>query len=67
MTMFQTLRRSMAPSQTLKLQCDICRHLASLPAAEAKRLFGPDATPADIRRRARCKVCAASGRARVWI
>ena len=67
MTMFQTLHRSMAPSQTLKVQCEVCRHLASLSAAEAKTTFGPDATPSDIRRRARCKVCGASGRVRVWI
>lgn len=65
--MFQNLHRSMTSSQMLKLQCDVCRHLASLTAVEAKQRFGPDATPADIRRRAKCKVCAASGRARVWI
>jgi len=65
--MFQNLHRSLAASQTLKIQCDVCDHFASLTAAEAKRVFGPDAKPADVRRRAKCKVCAASGRARVWI
>jgi hypothetical protein len=67
MTMFQNLHRSMRPSQTLKIQCEACDHLVTLAASEAKRLCGPDATPMDIRRRARCKACRAEGRARVWI
>lgn len=67
MTMFQTLHRSMAPSQTLKIQCEVCRHLANLAATDARTMFGPDATPADIRRPAKCKVCGASARVRVWI
>jgi len=67
MTMFQNLHRTMTPSQTLKIQCEVCDHLANLTAEAAKRLCGPDATPMDIRRRARCKVCRAAGRARVWI
>lgn len=65
--MFQNLHRSMAPGQTLKIQCEACRHLASLTAMEAKAACGPDATPMDIRRRAKCKACGAEGRVRVWI
>jgi len=57
----------MSPSQTLKIQCDGCRHLGRFTAAEARATFGPDATPMDIRRRATCRVCRAAGRARVWI
>lgn len=67
MTMFQNLHRSMPSAQTLKVQCGACRHLARLTAAEAKARFGPDATPADIRRRAKCRECGASGVAQAWI
>lgn len=67
MTMFQNLHRSMTPSQTLKLQCDVCHHLATFTAAAAKRTFGADATPMDIRRRATSQHRRAAGRARVWI
>lgn len=67
MTMFQNLHRSMASAQTLKLQCGGCRRLTALTAAEAKARFGSDATPADIRRRAKCRACGASGAAHVWI
>ena len=67
MTMFQNLHRSLAAGQTLKLQCDACEHRVTLSQGEAARLCGPDATPMEIRRRARCTVCGAEGRARVWI
>lgn len=67
MTMFQTLHRSMTPSQTLKVQCDVCRHLGTFTATEAKAAFGADATPMDIRWRATCRQCRASGRVRIWI
>ncbi|OHB26261.1 MAG: hypothetical protein A2790_20050 [Phenylobacterium sp. RIFCSPHIGHO2_01_FULL_69_31] len=67
MTMFQNLHRSMTASQTLKVQCDVCRHLGAFSAAEAKKVFGSDATPMEIRRRVTCKVCRAAGRARIWI
>jgi hypothetical protein len=66
-TMFQTLHRSLGAAQALKIECEACAHRVTLPAAAAKRLCGPDATPMDIRRRARCKACGADGRARVWI
>ncbi len=65
--MFQNLNRSLASDQTLKIQCDACDHLATLPAAKARTLCGSDATPMDIRRRARCIMCRTPGRARVWI
>lgn len=67
MTMFQTLHRSLAPDRTLKIQCAACGHRATLAQAEAVARCGPDATPMDIRRRARCQACGAEGRARAWI
>lgn len=65
--MFQNLHRSMAARQTLKIQCEVCDHLATLRAADAKVRCGPDATPMDIRRRAKCRICGAEGRVKVWI
>jgi DNA-directed RNA polymerase subunit RPC12/RpoP len=67
MTMFQNLHRSMAPSHTLKIQCDACDHRVTLTHSEAAARCGADATPMDIRRRAKCNVCGAEGRVRVWI
>lgn len=67
MTMFQTLHRSLAPDRTLKIQCEACGHRTTLTQPEAVARCGHDATPADIRRRAKCQVCGAEGRARVWI
>lgn len=67
MTMFQNLHRSLGSGQTLKIQCEACGHLATLSQAQAKAACGPDATPMDIRRRAKCKVCHVEGRVRVWI
>lgn len=67
MTMFQNLHRSLAADQTLKIQCDACDHLATLSAVDARSRCGADTTPMDIRRRARCLICQAAGRARVWI
>jgi hypothetical protein len=67
MTMFQNLHRSMASDQTLKIQCEACDHRATLAPADARVACGPDATPMDIRRRAKCRACGAEGRARVWI
>lgn len=65
--MFQNLHRSMTPAQTLKIRCDGCEHLATLTFREAVEACGPDATPMDIRRRARCRQCGAEGHAAVWI
>jgi hypothetical protein len=64
--MFQTLSRSMAPGETLKAECG-CGRQASWPQAQAMRVFGPDATPYDIRRRLRCLGCDRLDWARVWI
>jgi predicted RNA-binding Zn-ribbon protein involved in translation (DUF1610 family) len=65
--MFQTIRRTLRSDQTLKLQCEACDHRLALSAAQARAACGPDATPMDIRRRAKCRVCGAEGQARVWI
>lgn len=67
MTMFQNLHRSLTSGETLKITCEACGHGATLDVAAAKARFGPDATPADIRRRASCTPCGARGGARVWI
>lgn len=67
MQMFQTIARTMKPRETLKIQCDACGHRVSLSYAAAAAACGPDSTPADVRRRARCKVCGVEGRVRVWI
>lgn len=67
MTMFQNLHRSLAPSQTLKLRCECCDHHATLSYDQAVARCGPDATPMDIRQRAKCKACGTEGRVRVWI
>jgi hypothetical protein len=65
--MFQSLHRSMTPARTLKIQCDACDHRVTLSYREAVDACGPDATPMDIRRRARCTLCRAVGRVLVWI
>lgn len=67
MQMFQTIARTMRPSESLKIQCDVCEHRVSLTYAQAVAACGSDATPPDVRRRARCRVCGAEGRVRVWI
>ena len=64
--MFQTLFRSMAPGETLKVECG-CGRSASGPQTQAMKVFGPDATPYDIRRRLRCLDCDRRDWARVWI
>lgn len=67
MTMFQTLHRTMARTDTLKLRCESCGHRVTWTYGEAVRWCGPDATPTDIRRRVRCKACGAEGRVQIWI
>lgn len=67
MQMFQNIHRTMKSTDRLKIQCDACDHLATLTYDQAVRACGPDATPSDIRRRAKCKGCGAEGRVRVWI
>lgn len=67
MTMFQTLHRSLSADRTLKLRCEGCGHQRTLSAREAFDRCGSDATPMDIRRRARCQACGAERRVAVWI
>jgi hypothetical protein len=67
MTMFQNLHRSMTSGQSLKIRCEACDHQTTLTHCEAVKRCGPDSTPMDIRRRAKCKACGVEGRARVWI
>jgi hypothetical protein len=65
--MFQNLHRTMNGSDQLKIQCVPCQHLATWVHAEATRSCGPDATPMEIRARARCTACGRLGQVRVWI
>lgn len=65
MAMFETLHRTMAPNQTLKIACGRCGHRAEWSRAEAVRKLGPDSAPYDIRRKLKCGVC--GGGAQVWI
>lgn len=67
MTMFQNLHRMMGEAATLKMACDGCGHEATWTARQAIDRLGADATPADIRRRLKCKDCGQAGRVRVWI
>lgn len=67
MQMFQNLHRTMKGADTLKIQCVPCDHLATWVQREASARCGPDATPMDIRDRARCTACGARGQVRVWI
>ncbi|CAN7660123.1 hypothetical protein LJR225_005250 [Phenylobacterium sp. LjRoot225] len=66
MMMFQTLQRVMSPADTLKMECGRCGHAAEWPQATALRRIGPDATPAEVRRRLRCGKCGA-GDVKAWI
>ncbi len=67
MTMFQTLRRMLANTTTLKMACEACGHRASWTRAQAFSRLGPDATPFEIRRRLTCSGCGQTDRIRVWI
>jgi hypothetical protein len=67
MTMFQTLRRRMGGSETLKITCEACGHEVTWTQAHAFRVLGPDATPFEIRRRLACSACGRTGRVHVWI
>lgn len=61
--MFQTLERVMGPGDALQAACR-CGHRKAWPWREAFAVFGADATPVDVRRRARCGACRAAGRPR---
>jgi endogenous inhibitor of DNA gyrase (YacG/DUF329 family) len=67
MMMFQTLCRSMAPHERLSAECERCARKAVWSREEAFRLFGPDAAPAEIRRRLVCADCGTNVAVRVWI
>lgn len=63
--MFENLTRTMRPDHTLKLRCDACGHQAAFDRDTAFKLFGPDASPFEIRRRGKCRDCETSGRVTV--
>jgi len=66
MTMFQNLNRSMTNGSRLRARCEACGRLGVWNATHARQVFGPDATPFEIRRRLRCTACGEM-RAQVWI
>jgi len=66
MTMFQNLFRSMQPHGRLQAECETCARRTVWSKEQACRIFGPEATPADIRRRLICTDCG-QATARVWI
>lgn len=53
---YETLSTALGYAQRLKLTC-ACGHTGEFSQAHAIMLFGPDATPYDIRRRLRCSRC----------
>ncbi len=65
--MFQNLGRMMGPTSTLKIECEACGRQAVWTQEQAFKRLGPDAIPADVRRRLACLACGQGGKARVWI
>lgn len=70
MQMFQTLRRTMGPNDTLNVKC-ACGHEGSFSRAETIALCGGDARPAEVRDKLRprlkCGGCDQVGLAEIWI
>jgi hypothetical protein len=64
--MFQNLRRMLAQSATLKIECEASGRRTAWTQGEAFKRLGPDATPFDIRRRLVCGGCGTAGWARIW-
>ncbi|MBI1200353.1 MAG: hypothetical protein GC203_21040 [Phenylobacterium sp.] len=61
--MFQTLARTMEPGARLRIHCGGCGHTAAWSRGTAFARLGPDATPADVRRRLVCSRCGRAGAA----
>ena len=56
--MFETLGRVMvAPTATLKLDCEACGHRRTYSRTQAFAIFGIDASPFVVRRRSVCAQC----------
>lgn len=66
MSKYETLTTAMRYHDRLKIAC-ACGHKADFSQAEAVAVFGPDATPFDIRRRLRCSRCHEVGKVEVTI
>ena len=66
MSRHETLSNSMRYHDRLKITCR-CGHEGSFSQAEAIQVFGPDATPYDIKKRLRCSACAKIGQVEVSI
>jgi len=61
MVIFPKLAREMGASSTLTLQCGRCGHMQTFNREQALKLYGPDATPYDVRRNSRCSECGERG------
>ncbi|CAN7311897.1 hypothetical protein LJR164_001659 [Phenylobacterium sp. LjRoot164] len=66
MSKYETLTTAMRYQDRLKIACE-CGHQADFSQADAIKVFGPDATPFDIRRRLRCSRCHEVGKVTVTI
>lgn len=60
--MFETLSRVMSPSSMLKLRCDACGHQAAFNHRQAFACFGADASPYEVREKARCSARGVKGK-----
>lgn len=67
MQMFQTLGRTMEPSDVLKIECVACGHRVEWTRAEAFARLGAGARPADLKRLGPCGKCGERRRIRAWI
>ncbi|WGU39021.1 hypothetical protein [Phenylobacterium sp. NIBR 498073] len=66
MSKYETLISEMRYQNRLKITC-ACGHKADFRQSDAIKVFGPDATPFDIRRRMRCSRCHEIGKVEVTI
>ena len=65
MSRYETLATAMRYQDKLKIECGHCGHKAEIGQRDAIELFGPDATPFDIRHRLRCSRCHKGGKVEV--
>lgn len=61
------LGKAMQPHSVLVLACHRCSHVAVWSRAEAMARCTGEATPFEVRRKARCSQCGARQEANVWV
>ena len=66
MSRYETIGTTMRYHDRLKVK-RACGHEGSFSQAEAVQVFGPDATPYDIRKLLRCSACKKTGLVEVWV